>query len=331
MAHSNLKQPTVYTNYCLPPLSPFPSNDSSSSNPKDVSMDEIDVSSRGPTMPPPFPPRRTHRRSSSDIPFRFSSQSAPISLQEASRNDKPAELKMREMSKGDYVKSEGEVVDDLVNSLMNLDHEGGMNSSRSDLKRSADGDIAPPGRHYRSLSVDSGMMGSFGLGDDNSEFGNGEFSDFELKKIMTDEKLAEIAVSDPKRARRILANRQSAARSKERKTRYISELEHKVQTLLMEATTLSAQFIILQKDYAELTDQNNEFKFRIHAMEQQAHIRDALHDALAAEIQHLKLREEQRNSNQHHDFSVQHQNQQQQPNQMQRTSVSSKSENLTTT
>ena len=45
---------------------------------------------------------------------------------------------------------------------------------------------------------------------------------------------------------RILANRQSAARSKERKMRYISELEKKVQTLQTEATTLSAQLTLMQ-------------------------------------------------------------------------------------
>lgn len=45
---------------------------------------------------------------------------------------------------------------------------------------------------------------------------------------------------------RILANRQSAARSKERKMRYISELERKVQSLQTEATTLSAQLTLLQ-------------------------------------------------------------------------------------
>lgn len=45
---------------------------------------------------------------------------------------------------------------------------------------------------------------------------------------------------------RILANRQSAARSKERKARYISELERKVQTLQTEATTLSAQLTLFQ-------------------------------------------------------------------------------------
>lgn len=45
---------------------------------------------------------------------------------------------------------------------------------------------------------------------------------------------------------RILANRQSAARSKERKVRYANELERKVQTLQTEATTLSAQVTLLQ-------------------------------------------------------------------------------------
>lgn len=38
----------------------------------------------------------------------------------------------------------------------------------------------------------------------------------------------DLANMDPKRARRIIANRQSAARSKERKMRYIYELEDKV-------------------------------------------------------------------------------------------------------
>lgn len=47
---------------------------------------------------------------------------------------------------------------------------------------------------------------------------------------------------------RIWANRQSAARSKERKMRYISELERKVQTLQTEATSLSAQLTLLQVD-----------------------------------------------------------------------------------
>ncbi|KEH15972.1 hypothetical protein MTR_0405s0060 [Medicago truncatula] len=49
----------------------------------------------------------------------------------------------------------------------------------------------------------------------------------ELKKIMANEKVVEIVMADPKRTKRILANRQSAVCSNERKMRYISELEHK--------------------------------------------------------------------------------------------------------
>jgi predicted nuclease with TOPRIM domain len=71
--------------------------------------------------------------------------------------------------------------------------------------------------------------------------------------------------------------------------RYIVELEHKVQTLQTEATTLSAQLTLLQRDMMGLTNQNNELKFRLQAMEQQARLRDALNEALNGEVQRLKL------------------------------------------
>ncbi|CAN1163453.1 bZIP transcription factor 29 [Linum perenne] len=171
------------------------------------------------------------------------------------------------------------------------------------LKRSADGDIGPAGRHCRSVSMDS-FMGGLRLDDEsmmmklppigqqhhspgsssmqghlskfNLEFGNGEFTEAELKKIMSNDKLTELAMADPKRVKRILANRLSAARSKERKMRYIAELELKVQGLQAEATTLSAQVTVLQRDSANLTSQNNELKFRLQATEQQAQLKDAL-------------------------------------------------------
>ncbi|KAL3622993.1 hypothetical protein CASFOL_014594 [Castilleja foliolosa] len=94
------------------------------------------------------------------------------------------------------------------------------------------------------------------------------------KKAMAADRLAELALIDPKRAKRILANRQSAARSKERKTRYTGELEKKVQTLQNEATTLSAQITVLQRDSNGLTSENKELKLKLQAMEQQAHLRD---------------------------------------------------------
>ncbi|GFY81360.1 Basic-leucine zipper (bZIP) transcription factor family protein [Actinidia rufa] len=88
---------------------------------------------------------------------------------------------------------------------------------------------------------------------------------------------------------RIWANRQSAARSKERKMRYISELERKVQTLQTEATSLSAQLTLLQRDTNGLTVENSELKLRLQTMEQQVHLQDTLNDALKEEIQHLKI------------------------------------------
>ncbi|KAI7995788.1 Transcription factor RF2a [Camellia lanceoleosa] len=52
--------------------------------------------------------------------------------------------------------------------------------------------------------------------------------------------------SNRRRVTWIWANRQSTARSKERKMRYIAELERKVKTLQTEATSLSAQLTLLQ-------------------------------------------------------------------------------------
>lgn len=108
--------------------------------------------------------------------------------------------------------------------------KAGLSSStdkREGIKRTAGGDIAPTTRHYRSVSMDS-FMGKLNFGDESPklppspgnrpgqlspsnsidanafslEFGNGEFSGAEMKKIMANEKLAEIALSDPKRAKR---------------------------------------------------------------------------------------------------------------------------------
>lgn len=424
----SLSQPGIFSNNCLPPLSPFPPSEPSmvlaQSSLKDTSMEEVDVNAQSPVVLSSFtrdglPPRKGHRRSNSDVPLGFSAmiQSSPqlmpisgqkvfgraVSLEDGLGRDKSVDLQKQPMglsSNGKIDvegigerKPKGEITDELLFSYMNLENIEAFNSSgtedrdkdsmvsgtkvsgcdssnneaesvlkgntvsiqptslREGTKRSADANIAPAARHFRSLSMDS-AIGSFHYGDESpnvptslvirsgqlspsnsgnessGNFGNAEFSEAEMKKIMADERLAEIAVSDPKRAKRILANRLSAARSKERKLRYISELEHKVQKLQTEATTLSTQVTILQKDFAEISTLNSELKFRIQAMEQQAQLRDALHEALTAEVQRLKLaagefREEGRLPNTQQ-MPVKHnmfQMQRQQPNQMQQLSV----------
>ncbi|XP_044512013.1 transcription factor VIP1-like [Mangifera indica] len=134
--------------------------------------------------------------------------------------------------------------------------------------------------HRHSNSMDGSIATSFEI---ESVIGDG------VKKAMDRDRLAELALIDPKRAKRILANRQSAARSKERKVRYTNELERKVQTLQTEATTLSAQVTMLQRDTTGLTAENKELKLRLQAMEQQAQLRDALNEALREEVQRLKI------------------------------------------
>ncbi|KAL0739657.1 hypothetical protein Bca4012_015867 [Brassica carinata] len=301
-----------------------------------------------------LPPRKSHRRSNSDIPTALTSIPPPRPLERSVSGGESPFVKKEGLGGGD--------MDDLFSAYMNLDTIDALNSSdnhsRDDMessrasgtktnnggssdtegetssvnesdhnhnnchlkRRATGGDIAPTTRHYRSVSVDSCFMDKLSFAQDslkpppspasttisrklsptNSvdgggaaafsiEFKNGEFTAAEMKKIMANDKLAEMAMSDPKRVKRILANRQSAARSKERKMRYIVELEHKVQTLQTEATTLSAQLTLLQRDMMGLTNQNNELKFRLQAMEQQARLRDALNEALNGEVQRLKL------------------------------------------
>jgi len=80
-------------------------------------------------------------------------------------------------------------------------------------KRNASGEPAaapapPPARHARSHSMDS-IMGKLSFSSANGEpgkfsleFGGGEFTPAEMKRIMADEKLAEMAMADPKRVKR---------------------------------------------------------------------------------------------------------------------------------
>lgn len=143
----------------------------------------------------------------------------------------------------------------------------------------------PRARHQHSQSMD----GTTSIKPEMLVSNGEEALPAEAKKAISAAKLAELALIDPKRAKRIWANRQSAARSKERKMRYIAELERKVQTLQTEATSLSAQLTLLQRDTNGLTAENSELKLRLQTMEQQVHLQDALNDALKEEIQHLKL------------------------------------------
>lgn len=130
---------------------------------------------------------------------------------------------------GDSSENEAESSMNEKGGLVKKMEVSSLTEKREGIKRRAGGDVAPSCRHYRSVSMDS-FMGKLRIGDESPklppslgtfsgqlspnnsiddksnafgmEFGNGEFNGTELKKIMTNEKLAEIALADPKRAKR---------------------------------------------------------------------------------------------------------------------------------
>ncbi|XXG82857.1 hypothetical protein AAC387_Pa10g0742 [Persea americana] len=120
-------------------------------------------------------------------------------------------------------------------------------------------------RHQQTLSLD----GSTSVKPELLISGEECTSAQESRKAQSAAKLLEIAHVDPKRAKR-----QSAARSKERKMRYKSELEQRVKTLEIEVAALSAQLAMVKRDTTHLTDENNKLKVRLQSMEQQAQLQD---------------------------------------------------------
>ncbi|KAJ8458528.1 hypothetical protein OPV22_031454 [Ensete ventricosum] len=102
---------------------------------------------------------------------------------------------------------------------------------------------------------------------------------------------------DPKRVKRILANRQSAQRSRVRKLQYISELERRVTTLQTEVSALSPRIAFLDHQRSLLTLGNGHLKQRIAALAQDMIFKDAHQSALKKEIERLGQVYHQQNLN----------------------------------
>ncbi|XP_042410493.1 basic leucine zipper 61-like [Zingiber officinale] len=106
---------------------------------------------------------------------------------------------------------------------------------------------------------------------------------------------ADATISDPKRVKRILANRQSAQRSRVRKLQYISELEHSVTTLQTEVSALSPRVAFLDQQRSLLTLGNSHLKQRIAVLAQDKIFKDAHQEALKKEIERLRQVYQQQN------------------------------------
>ncbi|XP_072976964.1 transcription factor RF2b-like [Typha angustifolia] len=276
-----------------PPDPPKATNFSTNSNPNPNSNLIYPIAHNASTAPAPVPP--------TGAPFMFQTPNTghPTSIRGGHHRRARSEFAFRipedlDQSSGDPVSDEIASEDDLFSTFMDMDKldsrpEGSGSGSDGGVcrDRMAEGEAAaaskPKHRHSNSVDWCSIMSSRSGKGE-------GVFGEvMEAKKAMTAEQLKELAAIDPKRAKRILANRQSAARSKERKARYMSELERKVQNLQIEATTLSAQLTLFQRDTTGLSAENAELKLRLQAMEQQAQLCDALNEALKQEVERLKI------------------------------------------
>ncbi|KAI5065472.1 hypothetical protein GOP47_0020167 [Adiantum capillus-veneris] len=116
---------------------------------------------------------------------------------------------------------------------------------------------------------------------------------------------------DPKKAKRGLANRQSAQRSRVRKLQYIAELERNVGTLQMEISSLSLQVIYLKHQRALLNMDNNALKQQVVFFVQEKRNKDSQNEMLKHDIRRLQKLSEFQSIRK----SLQMQKQQQQPQQ----------------
>ncbi|KAI9078638.1 hypothetical protein K1719_039387 [Acacia pycnantha] len=109
-----------------------------------------------------------------------------------------------------------------------------------------------------------------------------------VKKAMPNEKLAELAVVDPKRAKRIIANRQSAARSKERKIHHRVELEKKVDILQADSAVISVKVEKIQKENSDFKAEKKDIVRDVESMDGEAKVREELNRTLRDKLRVLK-------------------------------------------
>ncbi|CAL0303091.1 unnamed protein product [Lupinus luteus] len=122
-------------------------------------------------------------------------------------------------------------------------------------------------------------------------------SPFLVARAMPREKLAELVRTDPKKARRILANRNSAARSKERRKIYQKELESKVKSLQAQVAIVSEELLLTKRDVATRSDLNNKLRLQIEAKRQQIRQRRAAYEASRTQMEYHRM-----NNNQFTDY-----------------------------
>ncbi|KAI9199932.1 hypothetical protein LWI28_000474 [Acer negundo] len=230
-----------------------------------------------------MPPRKRHQRSFSETPMGFS----------AMINQSSPQLMPIGRSRGASSDVE-ETGDDLVSSYLNLENIDASNGCESSDKKAGNREInvtsmgfqfqgasssVPRGRsggRKRTFSMDNAAMQTrvdqLSTDEKLDKFGS-KFNEAQLKKVLAEDKLVQLALSNPKRVKRILANRESAARSKLNSAKKVAKLEQEIRTKETELAEMSAN----QSEQMKLASKYNELMFHIQAIDQQAQQRYELH------------------------------------------------------
>ncbi|KAH0924737.1 hypothetical protein HID58_016993 [Brassica napus] len=170
---------------------------------------------------------------------------------------------------------------DLHNNPSHNNNNAGTTGSSSNTSTLSDhnsfnGDKEPPSDHNMKHKNDE-VHSQCKTEPDDGTASNNNSGDSSVTRIL-----------DPKRVKRILANRQSAQRSRVRKLQYITELERSVTSLQAEVSVLSPRVAFLDHQRLLLNVDNSSLKQRIAALAQDKIFKDAHQEALKREIERLR-------------------------------------------
>ncbi|KAL0022123.1 hypothetical protein WJX79_004146 [Trebouxia sp. C0005] len=102
------------------------------------------------------------------------------------------------------------------------------------------------------------------------------------------------------KVKRVLANRQSAQRSRIRKLQHISELEETLQGLQDDVHKLSPQLTKMQAKQADLDNENQELRQKLSSLLQESRHKESVNQALITEVSELRLKQDRAHSDHHH-------------------------------
>ncbi|EOA29160.1 hypothetical protein CARUB_v10025436mg, partial [Capsella rubella] len=148
----------------------------------------------------------------------------------------------------------------------------------SGVKRRAGKEIDPRTRHYQNVPMDSCfndmIKTSLSPQVNFPVDGNGGYSSLKSKTYA--QSIREIESHEDKKKKRLLANRESAARSKERKDSYVASLERRIMSLQSEYNSLYHTVTVLEKNKAMTMQEIKQMQLRIQYLEDMKLIRDEI-------------------------------------------------------